>query len=96
MAVTAVGSAPGRRRSRTQVRSVAVLPFAFERDSRIASPKTFRAAVGWTFTLDPEKKRDHDFANLLQELVYAVQRQDGAMTTCCVDELRRMFRERKP
>jgi len=52
--------------------------------------------VGWTFTLDPEKKRDHDFANLLQELVYAVQRQDGAMTTCCVDELRRMFRERKP
>lgn len=62
----------------------------------MTSTRAVSPAAGWMHKLDPEEKQEHEFSNLLQEFLYAVQRQDGMMTEYCAYELKRMFRERRP
>jgi len=58
--------------------------------------RTVSPAAGWTRRLDSEERQEHEFSNLLQEFLYAVQRQDGMMVEYCARELKRMFRARRP
>ena len=44
---------------------------------------------------DSEQQQEHDFSNLLQELGYALRRQDGRMVEHVECELRRMYRDRR-
>ena len=62
----------------------------------MASPKAIFPAASWTHKLNSEEKQEHEYANLLQEFAYAVERQDGMMMQYCACELKRMFRERRP
>lgn len=51
-------------------------------------------ATSWTHLRgDTEAKREHDFNNWLQELVFAVERGDGRMVAFISEELRRGFRD---
>ena len=62
----------------------------------MTSTRAVSPAAGWTHKLDPEEKQDHEFSNLLQEFLYAVQRHDGMLMEYCACELKRMFRARRP
>jgi len=72
------------------------LPQADQENVCMTSTRAVSPAAGWTHKLDPEEKQEHEFSNLLQEFLYAVQRQDGMMTEYCACELKRMFRQRRP
>ncbi len=63
---------------------------------RMTPRTTFSSAASWTHKLDSDKQQEHDFCNLLQELGYAVRREDGKMMEYCECELRRMYRDRRP
>jgi len=56
----------------------------------------FTPAASWTYKLDSEAKREHDFNNLLLELCCAVERQDSMLIEYCEGELKRMYRARGP
>jgi hypothetical protein len=58
----------------------------------MTSTRAVSPAAGWTHKLDLEGKQEHEFSNLLQEFLYAVQRQDGMLMEYCACELKRMFR----
>ena len=62
----------------------------------MTSAKAIFPAAIWTHKLNSEEKQEHEFSNLLQEFVYAMQRQDGMVMKYCECELKRMFRERRP
>jgi hypothetical protein len=62
----------------------------------MTSAKAIFPAASWTHNLNSEEKLEHEFANLLQEFAYAVQRQDGTTMKYCACELKRVFRERRP
>jgi len=50
----------------------------------------------WSHKLNSEEELEHEYSDLLQELVNAVERQDGTMLEYCACELKRMFRESRP
>jgi hypothetical protein len=59
------------------------------------TPRTVSfSTASWTYKLDPDKKRQHDFSHSVMEFKYAVQQQDQLMIDFCENELERMFRER--
>jgi hypothetical protein len=59
-------------------------------------PKTgIFPAASWTHKVESEQLQEHDFANLILEFSYAVQRQDLMMMQYCESELKTMFRRRR-
>jgi hypothetical protein len=62
----------------------------------MAPPREILPAVSWTYRRGSEEWQEHEFANLLQELVCAVQRDDETLTRYCLCELRRAYRKRRP
>ena len=61
----------------------------------MAVKKCFDPEPSWTGTRDYERQQEHDFANLLSELGYAIRRQDLMLAAYCELELKRMYRERR-
>jgi hypothetical protein len=53
-------------------------------------------AASWTHHLDSERHKEHDFANLLLEFRYAIERKEPMLMRYCESELDRMYRERRP
>ena len=62
----------------------------------MAENTTFFTAASWTHKLNSERHEEHDFANLLLEFRYAVERQEQMMMDYCELELGRLYRERRP
>jgi hypothetical protein len=60
----------------------------------MATKAAFTPAASWTYRVDSEEKKKHDFSNLVLEFRYAVERQDRMMTEYCNSELERMYREK--
>lgn len=62
----------------------------------MAAKTAFFPAASWTHHLDSERHEEHDFANLLLEFRFAVERQEQMMMEYCASELGRLYRERRP
>lgn len=58
------------------------------------SPSSITPASSWTHKRgETEAKREHDFDNWLQELVYAAESSDIKMVAFVSGELRKLYRE---
>lgn len=55
----------------------------------------FCPAASWTYKVESEEKKKHDFSNLVLEFKYAVERADQMMMDYCGGELERMYLERR-
>lgn len=71
------------------------LSYADQEAVRMGPSRAVIPAASCTYTRDSEEWQQHEFSNLLQELVCAAARRDDTLMDYLMCELRRAYREKR-